>query len=55
VRDTYLVGSVDIPEKFPVGNALAILVLIGMLVSVGGALVLLLSPTNAMKPVAPPL
>jgi uncharacterized membrane protein/thiol-disulfide isomerase/thioredoxin len=37
------------------GNALAILVLIGMLISVGGALALLLSPTNAMKPVAPPL
>lgn len=38
----------------PAGNALAIIVLIGMLVSVGGVLALLLSPTNAMKAAAPP-
>jgi uncharacterized membrane protein len=39
----------------PAGNALAILVLIGMLVPVGGDLALLLSQMNAMKPAAPPL
>jgi uncharacterized membrane protein len=39
----------------PAGNALAILVLIGMLVSVGTAPALFLSMTNEMKQVAPPL
>jgi uncharacterized membrane protein len=48
-------GLRDRLARDPLSNTLAILVLIAMLASVGGALALLLSRTNAMKPVAPPL
>jgi uncharacterized membrane protein len=43
-------GMVDRLARDPLGNSLAILVLIGMLVSVGGAVMLLLSPGDLPKP-----